>query len=109
MESIGVKELKDNPGLLSSVLEHDKYLLLTKRGKPFGIAANFESAIIDLGFQKWIALKAFEEGDLSLSQLSNTLKLSKTKTIELLGSFNIPLADYPLAEDLETIEGLIQK
>jgi hypothetical protein len=49
----------------------------------------------DLSLIPWMALKAFEAGDLSLGQLANSF-----------GQLNIPIADYDLQEDLEAIKKL---
>lgn len=60
----------------------------------------------DLSLMPWMALKAFEAGDLSLGQLANSLGKNKVETLKILGELNIPIADYDLQEDLEAIKKL---
>ena len=56
--------------------------------------------------KNWVALKAFQAGDLSLGQLGKVLGKNKHETLALLGELNIPFADYNLQEDLQTLEAL---
>ena len=60
----------------------------------------------ELSLMPWMALKAFETGDLSLGQLANSLGKNKVETLKMLGQLNIPIADYDLQEDLEAIKKL---
>ena len=53
-----------------------------------------------------IFIKAFKNGELSLGQLASKLGINKHEALNLLGEFNIPFADYDLAEDLETLNKL---
>ena len=53
-------------------------------------------------------LQAFKQGDITLSQLCKSLKLSKSKTMKLLSTLNIPITDYELEEDLKGIERFLK-
>ena len=64
--------------------------------------------ILQHDFLESLVLMAFERGNLSLSQLSKSLKLSKTKTMKLLEMHNIPVTDYKLEEDLKGIESFLK-
>lgn len=106
MDIIGIKELQTNPGKLSQSLIKNEYMLITRRGKPLGVALPFTSQLMESGLKNWMALKAFQEGDLSLGQLANALGKNKHETLALLGELNIPFADYDLQEDLDTLDEL---
>ena len=107
MNIIGIKELQTNPGKLSQTFSEDDYLLITRRGKPIGVALPFSSGFLEEGLKPWMALKAFEAGDLSLGQLAKTLDKTKLETMEMLGRLNIPIANYDLQEDLDAIDTLM--
>ncbi len=94
MQSIGIKEIKANPAVISKAIEDHQYLLISKRGKPIAIATALDDKVFDLGLKKWILIKAFENGSLSLGQLSRALDQSYTKTVNLLDLLNIPTLDY---------------
>ncbi len=104
MQTVGIKALQTNPGVLSKALDSGDYLLITRHGKPLGIAAAFDAGLLDLGFRKWIALRSFQAGDLSLGQVAQVFRMPKAETMRLLAELGIPIADYDLAEDLETLE-----
>ncbi|QVL48007.1 MAG: UPF0175 family protein [Thiocapsa sp.] len=104
MQSVGIKALQTNPGVLSKVLDSGDYLLITRRGKPFGIAAACDDGLLDLGFRKRIAVCSFQTGDLSLGQVAQVFEKPKTETMRLLAELGVPIADYDLAEDLETLD-----
>ena len=107
MQSIGLKELKTNPGIISQTIEQHEYLLISKRGKPIAVATGLDDQVFDHGLKKWILIQAFSKGSLSLGQLSNALGQSYTKTIELLNLLQIPVLDYDLEDELNTIESLM--
>ena len=107
MNVIGIKELQTNPGKLSKSFAEDEYMLITRRGKPIGVALPFGSHLMEQGLQPWMAIKAFQSGDLSLGQLAASLDKTKSETLAMLGQLNIPIADYDLSEDLETINTLL--
>ncbi len=106
MHTIGIKELQTNPGKLSHALLHNEYMLITRRGEPLGVALPFGLPLLEHGMKNWVALKAFQAGDLSLGQLGKVLGKNKYETLALLGELNIPFADYNLQEDLQTLEAL---
>lgn len=103
MKSIGIKELKSNPGLISKTIEAGEYLLISKRGKPIAIATSLDDKVLDMGLKKWILIDSFKQGALSLGQLSRALAISYMETVELLDLLKIPVLDYDLKDDLTTL------
>ena len=103
MKSIGIKELKSNPGLISKTIEAGEYLLISKRGKPIAIATSLDDKVLDMGLKKWILIDSFKQGALSLGQLSRALDISYMETVELLDLLKIPVLDYDLKDDLTTL------
>jgi hypothetical protein len=100
MNVVGIKELQADIGKLNHCFEHDECTLITRKGKPIGFALSFsDDALVQNGLKSWLAIKAFEKGDLSLGQLAKILGKTKVDTLKMLGQFNIPVADYDLQED----------
>jgi hypothetical protein len=87
--------LKLIPNKLTESFNNNQYILIIHNGIPFGVALPFSAGVMEQGLMPWMALKAFEAGDLSLGQLANSF-----------GQLNIPIADYDLQEDLEAIKKL---
>lgn len=107
MQVIGIKELQTNPGKLSKAFREDDYLLITKHGQPLGLALPFAEGVMEQGLMPWYAIKGFQNGDLSLGQLSKALRKSQHETIKLLGLLGIPVADYDFDEDLLAVEKML--
>jgi predicted HTH domain antitoxin len=100
MFSIGMKELKNNPKELGDHLEHSEPALITRRGRPIGIAVPWDDAILENGYRQTLAVRAFEEGTLTLGQLAEAMGLSREEALKLLGTLGIPYIERD-AEELE--------
>lgn len=104
MNVFGIKELQADIRKLNHCFEQDECTLITRKGKPIGFALSFSDALVQNGLKPWLAIKAFEKGDLSLGQLAKSLGKTKVDTLKMLGQFNIPVADYDLQEDFAAIK-----
>ncbi|KIM11116.1 MAG: hypothetical protein KU38_06730 [Sulfurovum sp. FS08-3] len=107
MQTVGIRDLQTNPAVLTHWLENKEFVMITKRGKPLGVATSFEDDILKHGFLESMVLLAFERGDISLGQLSKSLQLTKTQTMKLLAIHNIPITEYPLSEDIKGIKNFL--
>jgi hypothetical protein len=66
MLSVGIKEIKNNPSIITKGVENnDEYLFISKRGKPIAVALSLNNEVFDYGFRKWVLIKAYKKGDLS--------------------------------------------
>jgi len=107
MQTVGIRDLQLNPASFTKPLESNEFVMITKRGKPLGIATAFNDTILNHGLMESIVLKAFNQGDISLGQLSLALKLTKQETMKYLALVNIPVTDYDLDEDVEAIKAFL--
>jgi len=108
MLTVGIKEIKNNPSIITKGVEDsDEYLFISKRGTPIAVAMSLDNKVFDHGFKKWILIKAYKKGDLSLGQLSKALGQSYQDTMEMLGILGIDVIDYDLKDDMLTIEKLL--
>ncbi|KHD08462.1 hypothetical protein PN36_34635 [Candidatus Thiomargarita nelsonii] len=106
MNTIKTQELKIVPSDLTDSFNNNKYILITHNGKPYGVVLPFNIDLMEQGLISWMALKAFETGDMSLGQLADSLGKNKVETLKMLGQFHIPVADYNLQEDIDAIKKL---
>ncbi|PWQ97301.1 hypothetical protein [Leucothrix arctica] len=107
MQVIEIKELQTNPDKLSKTFRQNDYALITKHGQPVGLALPFTDSVMDQGLKTWCSVKGFQNGDLSLGQLSRSLGKSQRETMKLLGFLGVAIADYDLEEDLSAIDELV--
>lgn len=108
MQTVGIRDLQLNPASFSKPLENNEFVMITKRGKPLGLATSFTDEALRHGLLESMVLKAFNQGDISLGQLANSLNLSKKETMHYLTLVNIPVTEYDLTEDLETVEAFLE-
>ena len=107
MLTAGIKEIQNNPSILTKGVENsEEYLFISKRGKPVAVAMSLENEIFEHGFKKWVLISAYKKGDLSLGQLARALGQSHQETMQMLGLLGVDVIDYDLEDDLVTIEKL---
>lgn len=106
MQTVGIKELKTNPSVLTKTIEANDYLLISKRGKPFALTTALDNTLFDFGLKTWLLTRAYAENGLSLGQLSSSLGKSYSDTVKLLSLLNIPVLDYDLADELAVLDEL---
>ena len=104
MQTVGIRDLQLNPASFTKPLENDEFVMITKRGKPIGIATSFNDDTLRQGLIESMVLKAFNQGDVSLGQLGKSLNLTKRETMKYLELVNIPLTDYDFNEELKNVE-----
>ncbi len=108
MQTVAIKDFGLNQSIITKSLENSEFILITKKGTPFGIATIFDDTIIKSGLYNSLILETFRQGNVSLSQLCKSLKLTKSKTMKLLSTLNIPITEYKLEEDLKGIEKFLK-
>jgi hypothetical protein len=90
MKALGIKKLETNREQLSLLLKQKEFLLITQQEQPVGILIPFSSHLIEQGLVHWLAIKAFESGDLTLGQLAKTLNKTKSELLDTLDKFLVP-------------------
>ena len=107
MQTIGLKDLKTNPAILTKAIANKEYLLISKRGKPIAVTASLDEQVLDVGLRNALLFKAFADGGLSLGQLTKALDKSYEETMKLLSLMGIPVLDYDLADELATLDSFV--
>ena len=86
--------------------EEDDYVLLLHNGKPIGLFTQFNNELLQQGLGQWLLVKAYQKGEISIGQFARQMKLSLEASYQLLAALHIPVVDYDLDDDLDTIEKL---
>ncbi len=108
MLSVGIKELKDNPSILTKAAEDGELSIVTKRGKPIGIMLPWSDEIMARGYKEALSFEAYKSGFLTLSQLADAIKVTKADALEMLGLMNIAYIDHSSDEINEELAVLGQ-
>ncbi|WGZ95502.1 MAG: DUF3368 domain-containing protein [Candidatus Thiothrix putei] len=96
MQTIGIKELKTNPAVLTKAMKAKEHLLISKRGKPFALATALDDPLFDLGLKTWLLTRAYASGGLSLGELARALDksysdIAKNMRLKIIGLLGVLL------------------
>lgn len=103
--AFSVRDLRERTGELLRNAERGSLSLVTKYGRPAFLAVPFDQRLLDLGVQRALAVKLFQEEVVSLSQAAKVAGLPVEDFLDVLRSAGVPAVDYAadeLDEEMET-------
>ena len=105
MQTVGIKALQTNPGRpQQGASTAGDYLLITRHGKPIGITAAFDDGLLDLAIPQ-VDRRALLPGGRSQPGPGGAgVREARGGDHAAPVRVGIAIADYDLAEDLETLE-----
>ncbi|MCV6615598.1 MAG: UPF0175 family protein [Cellvibrionaceae bacterium] len=98
MKTIGVRALRENPGVLSQSAAAGEFVLLTSHSKPISLALPFDEELLKCGVHISLALKLYQEGTMTLSKAATLAKLPIEDFLEHIASLDIAVADQSASE-----------
>lgn len=107
MKTIGVRALRENPGVLSQSAAVGEYVLVTNRNHPISLSIPFDDDLIRLGVHINIAVKFYEDGVLTLAKASKLAKMPVEMFINKLANLGVIVFDQTVEElesDLKNID-----
>lgn len=100
MKTVGVRALRENPGVLSESAANGELLLVTNRSTPVSLSVPFSDELIQSGIHVNLALRLFEDRLLSLVKAAKLAKMNVESFMELLSTLDISVVDHDV-NDLE--------
>ena len=107
MKTIGIRALRENPGVLSKCALNGELVIVTNRNDPISIAVPFSDELLNSGIHINMAVKLYDEGMLTLSKAATLAKMSVEVFIRMLGYQGIVVVDQSSEEldaDLDSID-----
>lgn len=101
MQSIAIRELRNNPSNLTHSLEQNEYVFITKHGKPIGVAVPLTNENLSFGLTRATALQAWRNGDISLGKMAELLEMGKEELRGVLADMNLPVIDTSEEDAIE--------
>jgi len=89
MQTIGIRELKNNPSNMTKHLQSGESVFVTKHGKPIGITLPLNDEVFSIGVKKAVAVELYKMGVVSLGKLAELLDLTKQEAMGLLNSMDV--------------------
>jgi prevent-host-death family protein len=99
MQSVAIRDLKNNPSNMTKHLENGEPVFVTKHGKPVGITLPLNDDVFSLGLKKAVAVELYKMGVVSLGKMAEILEIKKQDAMSLLNSSNVNW----LEDDADTI------
>lgn len=99
MQSVAIRDLKNNPSNMTKHLENGESVFVTKHGKPVGITLPLNNDVFSVGVKKAVAIELYKMGVVSLGKMAEILEIKKQEAMSLLNSADI---DW-LEDDTDTI------
>ena len=106
MKTVGVRALRENPGVLSQSAAEGEFVLLTNRNDPISLAIPFDDELLRSGIHVNLAIALYEQKAITLVKAAALAKLSVEAFLALLAKANIVVVDQSLEElqsDLDTL------
>jgi len=107
MKTVGIRALRENPGVLSQCAAAGEYLLVTNRNEPVSLSVPFDDTLLNQGVHVNMAVKFYEDGVLTLARAAQVAGMPVEAFLKTLASLGVVVVDQSneeLLEDLETIE-----
>ena len=94
MQTVAIRELKNNPSNMTKYLEDNQSVFITKHSKPIGITIPLNDDTFSVGIKNVIAIEQYKEGLISLGKMAEFLSMTKEEGMHLLNRLNIDWLEY---------------
>ena len=101
MKTIGVRAIRENPGVLSQSAAKGEYVLVTNRNDPVSLSVPFDDDLLDSGVHINVAIRLYEDGLLTLPKAAKLAKLPIEVFMNKLSSMGVVVVDQS-AEELQS-------
>ena len=108
MKTIGVRALRENPGVLSQYADKGEFVLVTNRNKPISLSVPFSDELIESGVHINVAVVLYEEDVLTLTKAAKLARLPVEAFMKKLVSLGVVSVDQSVEEldsDLNNLRG----
>jgi len=106
MKTVGVRALRENPGVLSQSAAKGEFVLVTNRNDPISLSVPFDDDLLKSGVHINIGVKLYEDGVLTLTKAAALAKMPVETFIKILGHMGIVVVDQTSEEldaDLDSL------
>ena len=112
MQSVAIRDLKNNPSNMTKYLENNESVFITKHSKPIGITIPLNDDTLSIGLKKVVAIEQYKEGMISLGKMAEFLEISKKEAMHLLNRLGIDWLAYEkeeMDEQMKVAKAVVKK
>jgi predicted HTH domain antitoxin len=100
MQSVTIRDLKNNPSTMTKYLDEGSSVFVTRHGKPIGITLPLNDDIFSIGVKKTVAIELYKMNIISLGKMAEMLEIPKQEAMSLLNTLGVVWIE----DDIETIK-----
>jgi antitoxin (DNA-binding transcriptional repressor) of toxin-antitoxin stability system len=110
MQAVAVKDLRNHPSHLTGPLERNEHVVITRHGKPIGVAVPLNDENLSIGLARATALQAWRAGEISLGKMAELVQMDKNELRALVAGLELPIIDGGVdeaAQDADVLSDVI--
>ena len=104
MQTLAIRDLKNNPSTMTKFLENNETVFITKHSKPIGVTIPLNDDTLSIGIKQVVAIEQYKNGLISLGKMAEFLEISKQEAIKLVDRLGIDWLEL----DREELESQIE-
>jgi predicted HTH domain antitoxin len=93
-----IRELRSRTGDLVSDAQAGRLSVITRHGRPALLAVPFTQSLLELGVDRALAVKMFEQGLVTLSKAARFAGVTMEEFLDVLKQADVDAVDYPVEE-----------
>lgn len=98
MQAVAIKELRNHPNHLTDPLERNEHVIITRHGKPIGVAVPLNDENLRIGLARAAALQAWRAGEISLGKMAELLQMTEDDLRTLIAGLGLAVIDESVEE-----------
>jgi len=98
MQTLAIRDLKNNPSNMTKYLENNESVFITKHSKPIGVTLPLNDDTLSIGIKKLVVLDQYKNGLISLGKVAEFLEISKKDAMSLVNRLGIDWLDLSKEE-----------
>ena len=98
MQSVSIRDIKNNPATMTAHLAHGDAVFVTKHGKPIGITLPLDDGMVNQSIKELLFFDLYKKNEISFGKLAEFLGVRKDKLRRMFSSLNMPVIEYDVNE-----------
>ncbi len=94
MQTVAIRDLKNNPSNMTKYLENNETVFITKHSKPIGITLPLNDDTLSIGVKNLVAIEQYKHGLISLGKMAEFLEITKKEAMSLVNRLGIDWLEY---------------
>ena len=104
MQSLTIRDIKNNPASMTAPLEEGNSVFITKHGKPIGITVPLNGGILEHSVKELLFFDLYNKDLISFGKLAEFLGVRKDQLRKMFVSMNMPVIDYSVQDVQDELE-----